>query len=128
MTYFDRVGTTIDDMRSESIEATPPAGRITRDGVMAVNESRRAAAAALDELVPPDEVVPEHLALVTALEDLVRAVDAFLDGTADSTDESFVDAVNSGSELQRLAGRVGMACDSLERRAAELGVAADIRC
>jgi hypothetical protein len=115
-------------MRSDSIAATPRGGVITRDGVIGVNESRRSAASALDEIDAPDDLRLEHLAVVAALDDLVAAVDRFLERTSALDDGAFATAVAEESGLEALAQTVGRACATLDGRISDLGYEADIRC
>ena len=115
-------------MREDSIAVTPRAGAVVRDGVVAVNEARRSAAEALDELSPPDEVAPEHRALEGALAELVTATDLLLAETEGLDAEAFEEHVRGAQHLQSIAERVGLACNNLEARLADLGVEAAIRC
>lgn len=126
--YFSEVDAIVTSMRSESIAATPRGRAVTPAGVGGVNEARRAAADRLDAMDPPPEVAPEHLALVAALTDLVGAVDVFLGEQAGADPEAFEAAVDGAVSIAGLAERVATACSTIDRRAAELGIDADIRC
>lgn len=126
--YFDEVGTITAAMRSDGVAATPRGNAVTVEGVVGVNEARRTALSALEEIVPPTEVRPEHLALTTALQDMVVGVDEFLAGADTSDAAAFEAAVVNAPGLPALAQRVALACGALADRAVALGYPVDIRC
>lgn len=126
--YFGEVSTITASMRSEGVAATPRGNAITVDGVIGVNEARRTALEALESISPPSEVRPEHLAVVTALRDMVTGVDDFLADADTSDPAAFESAVVNAPGLPALAQRVALACGALADRSAALGTPVDIRC
>lgn len=126
--YFTEVETAIAAMRRDSLAATPRGAAVTRDGVAEVNEARRAAVTTLEGVEVPDPVRPEHMALLGALRDMVKATDALLASLSNADSAAFEAAVTQAGDLAATAQRVGLACTALDRRASALGVDVDIRC
>lgn len=127
-TYVDSIRSITLAMRNESLAAIPDGVTITRSGVDDVVSARRSAIAALEAISPPPDFTPEHEALIRTLTELSTAAERLMEETAGLDEEAFRQAVLSAADLDAIAVRVGGACDALERRASDLGVAVDLAC
>jgi len=115
-------------MRADSIAALPNPSAPTPDAVAGVTAARQQAATDLKQLTPPNDIRPEHEALLLAMSDLAAAGVEFL-GTAEGLeDEAFVAAIRAATDIDDTAQRVATACDAMQRRAIGLGYTATIRC
>jgi len=126
--YLDQVGDITSQMRRESIVAMPEPGNPTPDGVAGVIAARRSAVDALQNIVPPPDMLLEHTALAFSLSELVSASEAVLDANSGSNTGEFAAAMQAATELDLLAERVTAACNALAARATELGHTGDVRC
>jgi len=126
--YLDEVAGITAALTRNSVAALPQGATPTRLQVDTIQGLRGAALADISALVPTDEIRPEHLALIGALEDLVMAGRAFLDGTAGLDQTEFVTALDVSTEIDALAADVHAACFALEKRSIELGHPVDLAC
>lgn len=126
--YLDQVGDITSQMRRESIVAMPEPGNPTPGGVTGVIAARQSAVEALQNIVPPPDMLLEHTALVFTLSELVAASEAVLDASTGSSTDEFATTMRAATDLDLLAERVTAACNALATRAAELGHTGDVRC
>lgn len=126
--YFDSVESITRTMQRESIAALPDPAAITWDGIAAVMQARQTAVDSLDTLVPPNELGPEHTALLAALRDLTAAGNDFLAQTEDLPQTAFVEALEATASIDQIANRVVVACDAMQRQADSLGYTAAFSC
>lgn len=118
--YLDEVATITATMTEASMATLQQGATPTRLQVQAISGLRDAALRDIRKLAPPDDVLPEHRALVRALGDLVDASRSFIDDTADLDQEGFVAALVASTALDSLAADVRAACSAMERRSHEL--------
>jgi hypothetical protein len=126
--YLDDLSATTVQMTRDTFEALPPGAAPTHEQVVEVVDARRRALAAIRDLAPPGDIEPEHLVVISALEDLVAAGDAFLAETATMTPDGFLEALNASVEIDVLADRVTSACDAVRVRAESLGYIVSLAC
>lgn len=126
--YVDAVAATTEQMTRDTFAALPPGAAPTRDAVTGVVAARRTALTVITALEPPDDITPEHLALVTTFAAFVERSEAFLAATADLDATAFDTAVRSAGTLDDLAAAMGAACTAWERRAAEVAHPVELGC
>ncbi len=126
--YFDRVDEITATMRRDSIVALPDPSQPTPENVSGVIEACRSAKNALEAMVPPTELRPEHSALVLALSGLTDAGDEVLAEASQLDASAFTAVIESATALDEMARRVTAACMALETRAEQLGYDLDLRC
>lgn len=126
--YLNDVAEITRRLTDESATAIPPGSPPTREGVAGVVVARRNALTSLEALDPPDELYPEHQALITVMGDLVTAAEAFVDQTASLGPEEFLQALDASTDIDILAGRVADACDAVRGRARVLGHVVTLEC
>jgi len=115
-------------LTDESASALPSGSPPTHEGVAGVVQAQRNALTAIEGLEPPDELVAEHLALMTVLGDFVAATEKFVAETASLEPDDFLRSLEASTDIDVLAGRVAEACDAMRVRARVLGHVADLEC
>ncbi len=126
--YLESVRQITLEMRNESIASIADGQQITRAGIEGVIEARQRGLTALQAVDPPQDVAPEHAALVRVLAELSTAGEAFMASTSQFDDAQFEQAVLAAVDLDAIVARIGTACIAVERRASDLGIAVDLAC
>ncbi len=126
--YVAATAAITEQMTRDSFAALPPGAAATREQITTVVAIRRQALQAITELQPPPEMVPEHLALTTALSDFVTAAEEFVVSVAGLNAEEFLAALEASTDIDALADTVSAACTAWEVRAADLDQPVELRC
>lgn len=126
--YVDAVAGTTEQMTRDTFTALPPGAAPTREAVTGVVAARRRALETIAALDAPDDLLPEHLALVQTLTGFVEGSEAFLQATGDLDAAAFAAALRSSTALDDLAAAMGSACTAWERRAAEVSHTVELGC
>lgn len=126
--YIDDVAATTEQMTREAFAALPPGAAPTREQIERVVAARRDALESIAALTPPEQLLPEHLALTTAMEEFVTASEAFLTSTIGLSPDAFLDALDASTGIDTLAAVVSDACGAWERQAKDLGHPIELGC
>lgn len=126
--YVDTVAATTEEMTRAAFAALPPGAAPTHPQVAEVVAARRTALDAIAALTPPAEMLPEHQALVSAMESFVIAGESFIDSSAALDPDAFRVALEASTDIDALARVVSRSCSTWETRAADLGHAAELGC
>lgn len=126
--YVDTVAATTEQMTRAAFAALPPGAAPTRSQVAEVVAARRTALDAIAALTPPPEMLPEHQALVSAMESFVVAGESFVDSSAALDPDAFREALDASTDIDGLARVVSLSCSTWETRAADLGHAVELGC
>ncbi|HAX81974.1 MAG TPA: hypothetical protein DCY40_05365 [Actinobacteria bacterium] len=126
--YVTATAAITEQMTRDAFAALPPGAAPTYDQISAVVAARREALDAIGALAPPEEMAPEHLALVTAMGEFVTATETFVASAADLDTAAFLTALEASTDLDVLADVVSGACTTWESRAADLGQPVELGC
>ena len=126
--YVSATAAITEQMTRDAFAALPPGAAPTHQQVTAVVAVRRHALEEITALTAPDEMEPEHLALIHTMGEFVAAGEAFVAETADLDANAFVTALEESTAIDALADLVNAACAAWESRAADLGQAVELGC
>ncbi len=126
--YVAATAAITEQMTRDVFATLPPGAAPTRDQVAAVVAVRRAAFESVGALDPPEEMAPEHQALLTAMGRFVTAGEEFLAGSAGLDAAGFLAALEATTHIDAIADDVSAACTAWETRAANLGNPVELGC
>ena len=126
--YVTATSAITEQMTRDAFAALPPGAAPTHDQITAVVTVRRRALDAISDLTPPADMAPEHLALITAMEEFVTASESFVAAVADLDAAAFLAALEASTDIDVLADVVSNACTAWESRAADLGQPVELGC